>query len=76
MSNKNPKIDQIKPYQFDRKRPGVNDHETMRDMIKSGTDVEAFMVFWNKEAGYTLQSARTIFYNLKSKMPIDNGESA
>jgi hypothetical protein len=65
----------LEPYQFERKRPEVNDHETMRDMIRAGTDVEAFMLFWNKEAGYTLQSARTIYYNLKGKMTIDKGTS-
>ena len=68
MPNPNPKTDQIKPYQFERKRPEADDHATMIDMIKAGTDVEAFMLFWNKEAGYTLQSARTIYYKLKSKI--------
>jgi hypothetical protein len=73
MSNPNPKTEQLKSYQFNRKRPEVDDHETMRDMIKAGTDVEAFMLFWHQEADYTLQSARTIYYELKRKMTIDNG---
>lgn len=68
MPNYNPKTDHLKPTQFNRKRPGVDDHATMIDMIKAGTNADSFMLFWNKEAGYTLQSARTIYYALKSKI--------
>jgi len=57
---------------FPCKRPGLNDHETMKDMIRSGTKPDDFILFWYKEAGYTLQSARTIFYRLKKA--IDNGK--
>lgn len=66
------KAEHLKKFQFKRKREDKNDHETMRDMIRSGTTVDAFMLFWNKEAGYTLSSARTIYYRLKDT--IDNGK--
>ena len=68
MSNLNPKTEHLKPTEFKRKRPDRDDHSTMIDMIKSGTNVEAFMLFWHNEAGYTLQSARTMFYELKRRV--------
>ena len=65
------KNDHLKPYQFKSKRPEENDHETMRDMIVSGTDPDSFMLFWHKEAGYKLSSLKTMYYRIKDT--IDNG---
>lgn len=68
MANKNPKTEHLKQYELKPKRPEYNDRATMIDMIKAGTDVEAFMIFWSKEAGYKLSSLKTMYYDLRSRI--------
>lgn len=59
----------LKEFQFKPTVLKPGDKEVMKDMIKSGTKLDAFIEFWHK-AGLTYSSARIYYYNIKKA--IDN----
>lgn len=60
----------LKEFQFKPTVLKPGDKEVMKDMIKSGTKLDAFIEFWHK-AGLTYSSARMYWYNIRKT--IDNG---
>lgn len=66
MANPNPKTDHLKPYQKEAKlKPG--DTATMKDMIRSGTSLDAFIEIWH-DAGITYSTARVYYYRFKKQI--------
>lgn len=63
-------IDRIKQYQYKPTKVMPEDREVMKDMIQSGTSLNAFIEFWTKEVGITYRTAGQYYSEIKKELRI------